>query len=226
LLLTYFFTRRSWVVWPSPAVPRAHHAYGLLFRCVASMCAIPKNRSPDLFVTLRSWRRISRRPAHSMTGSSYRVVQRSPLRRLSFRCSLPHIAQRASAQRCQAPNMFRPRGFSPPRRFTPPNRLQACCIPHPTLGSTGLLLLHALAPSLAFPPVPLPSELFPLEQPCLTSPQALAPSSLPAATPTRPRGLAPLKNPLRSSAVASQHAPVTLLGFPSEASLTLSLSPS
>jgi len=46
--------------------------------CVASMRSIPKNRSPDTFITLRSWRRISRRPAHSLMGSSYRVVQRSP----------------------------------------------------------------------------------------------------------------------------------------------------
>jgi len=116
------------------------------------------------------------RSSHFALGDASRVVRpihrwapptglfkNLPLRRLSARCPLPHIAQRASVQRCHALNMFRPRGFSPPRRLPPPNRLRAYCIPHPTMRFTGLLLHHALASSLAFPPVLLPPELFPLK---------------------------------------------------------------
>jgi hypothetical protein len=32
------------------------------------------------------------------------------------------------------PNVFRPRGFAPPRRFTPPKDSRACCIPLPIVG--------------------------------------------------------------------------------------------
>jgi hypothetical protein len=64
-----------------------------------------------------------------------------------------HRPKPASFQRRQTLNMFRPRGFSPPRRFAPPTASRACCIPLPTLRFTGLPKrgAHACDASSLFP---------------------------------------------------------------------------
>jgi hypothetical protein len=40
----------------------------------------------------------------------------------------------ASVRRLRPPDVFRPRGFAPPRRFSPPMDSRACCIPLPIVG--------------------------------------------------------------------------------------------
>lgn len=62
--------------------------------------------------------------------------RRSPLRRARPRSPLPDAPLRVhpSGRRLPTPTMFRPRGFSPPRRFSPRAGLRACCIPLPVLG--------------------------------------------------------------------------------------------
>jgi hypothetical protein len=66
--------------------------------------------------------------------SSSREI-RAPLRRQEPSASTPG-SKLPSARRCDAPHMFRPRGFSPPRRFAPHTAPRACCIPQPARGSS------------------------------------------------------------------------------------------
>lgn len=49
-----------------------------------------------------------------------------------------HKPKLASVRWCQPSNVFRPRGFPPPRRFAPSTVSRACCIPLPTMRFTGL----------------------------------------------------------------------------------------
>ena len=58
-----------------------------------------------------------------------------PLRRHGPRASTPG-SKLPSARRCQAPDAFRPRGFSPPRRFAPHTGPRVCCAPQPVRGSS------------------------------------------------------------------------------------------
>lgn len=60
---------------------------------------------------------------------------RAPLRRHEPSASTPG-SKLPSARRCDAPHVFRPRGFSPPRRFAPHTVPRACCIPQPARGSS------------------------------------------------------------------------------------------
>jgi hypothetical protein len=112
----------------------------------------------------------------------------------------------------------RPRGFSPPRRFTLPQVSRACCIPLPTMGFTGFPPppCHlAVVGGRGFPTGALPFRAFPSRKAASTSPQTLAPSTLPGCYPDRPRGLAPLARPSRRLTVAGSTALVALMGFPS-----------
>jgi hypothetical protein len=61
--------------------------------------------------------------------------RRVPLHRHRFRSPLPRGLAAPLRQRgCHPLRMFRPRGFSPPRRLPPPVVSRACCIPLPILG--------------------------------------------------------------------------------------------
>jgi hypothetical protein len=116
-------------------------------------------------------------------------------------CSFPEGVSRgpasASARCCQAPCVFRPRGFSPPRRLPPPGRSQACCILLPTMGFIGFRpapwRVHPVSrlPSLGLVPPRRcqPSRAFPACAAEVTSPSLRAPSSfsgMPAAATSRP----------------------------------------
>lgn len=74
-----------------------------------------------------------------------------------------------------------------------------------------------------FPPMHLPPEPFPPEQPCPTSPQAVASSPSSVAIPTRPRGLAPLVSPLCARPLPADLHPLLSWGFLPEATQPSSL---
>jgi len=88
----------------------------------------------------------------------------------------------ASARSCHRPDMFRPRGFSPPRRLAPPEDLRACCIPLPTLRFTGFRAPGQRVPArpLAFPHRAMPSRAYPPAAADPASPRRRA--SLPSPT--------------------------------------------
>lgn len=166
---------------------------------VTSVLHIPRDVPPDLIAVLRSWRRISRRPA-----------QRSHAELLLQGCS--KIAPPSTSGPVSTPTHLA-MCFGPtlPRvEHVPPSWVLTTLTAFSTESFAGLLhpaadhgvhrvavLGHALARFGTFPPMLHPPEPSPPEQPCPTSPQAIAPSPSSVATPTRPRGLAPLVSPLR-----------------------------
>ena len=85
----------------------------------------------------------------------------------------------ASAKRLPAPDSFRPRRSSRPRRFPPPTGLRACCVPHPTLRFIGLprSVTACLRPPPRFPTDAWPSRAFPFREAVPASPRVLAPLS-------------------------------------------------
>jgi hypothetical protein len=85
------------------------------------------HRSPAASRALRNRKRISCCPACVATGRAPRnhLVRLFVVRTV---VASSHRPKPASFRCCHTPNMFRPRGFSPPRRFTPHPRSQACCI--------------------------------------------------------------------------------------------------
>jgi hypothetical protein len=106
-------------------------------------------------------------------GAFHRVLQRSPLHRQDRWRVLPRARGLASARCCHAPNMCRPRGFSPPRRIAPPTacrHIAACCRPW---GSPGFRLYEPRCrdPSETSSPTPHPPEHSPppVAGPCITA---------------------------------------------------------
>lgn len=179
-------------------------------------CAVPKLHPPSPRLStvgsasLATWlvaKRLPRsasRPSIDITSGVHVPARRpKPLR---------------SARRCHPPRMFRPRGFSPPRRHST-SGFRACCIPKPTMGFTRFQRTDAacLPRLLAFPPVHAPSRAFPPAAAVRASPHAVAP--LPFATlpgmGARLRGLAPPGSPSRLRTVAGTPPRRGSPGFPS-----------
>ena len=157
---------------------------------------MPRHR-PPLPCVLRCRRRISCRSACCQAPSSG-LLQRSPLRRRTGWSPLPRARGLASVSRCHAAHMFRPRGFSPPRRLPPPDgrRLVAsCCRPW---GSPGLSLVGSDVPVAPWGLLTdaTPSRAFPStgSRACVTADRC--PLAVDALAHARPRGLAPPGSPL------------------------------
>jgi hypothetical protein len=80
--------------------------------------------------------------------------------------------------------MFRPRGFSPPRRFPPPEDAWACCIPLPILGFIGFpRRARRASVRRGFPADATPSRAFPTRTAVPASPRAVALMSFPGCVP-------------------------------------------
>jgi hypothetical protein len=89
-----------------------------------------------------------------------------PLHRHGLDASTPtRCRHRASDPSGQLGFLFRPRGFSPPRRFPPRRNVRACCIPLPILGFTAFPAFDRhLLPKLPWSSGAFPAMLPPLEE--------------------------------------------------------------
>jgi hypothetical protein len=169
---------------------------------------MPRHR-PPLPCVLRCRRRISCRSACCQAPSSG-LLQRSPLRRRTGWSPLPRARGLASVSRCHAAHMFRPRGFSPPRRLPPPDghRLVAsCCRPW---GSPGFGLVGSDVPVAPWGLLTdaTPSRAFPStgSRACVTADRC--PLAVGVLTHPPPRGLAPPGSPLPCLRVAARAGPM------------------
>lgn len=93
----------------------------------------PKPRPTTLMTLASSSKRPLERWSHLSAGPPLMRFA-SPLHRHVLCASTPG-SKLPSSRRCQASSMFRPRGFSPPRRFTPHTGSRVCCAPLPVWGS-------------------------------------------------------------------------------------------
>jgi len=129
-----------------------------------------ENRSshhPPRIHALRYRRRVSQPPGSLSRAPSTEFFKDHPSISISTGVH-SHSPKAASARRCQASCMFRPRGSSPPRRLPPPDDARACCIPQPTMRFTGLPHCDVACPRRApcFPTGAYPPEPFPSEKRC------------------------------------------------------------
>ena len=136
-----------------------------------------------------------------------------------------------SAQRCQAPDTFRPCRFSRLRRFTPHVALQVCCTLQPVMGfelfptgpPTDRVATTSSPPRLSQTRGSYPSKRFPLRQPhCVTAAVSFAPLIRPPFPGffSRPQGLSPSSSPLHPSVLPHPSARCSLgLCSPSRYSL-------
>jgi len=110
------------------------------------------------------WRRLSRRfrflpPDVGTPGSLSWGCRRSPLRRTQSRSPLPVRPFRdlPSSRRLPTSTVFRPRGFSPPRRITPPRPCRDVAPDCRPWGSPRFRPLRGVVPATPFCPAELSS---------------------------------------------------------------------
>jgi len=124
---------------PLPAGPSGSFLRGLSFRpfpdsstgSLMTFASSPELPS-DSRCRRRSYPRFLHLPLMRFVQSVCPSSDKTCLRQLvSTVARRPAVLPLPSAHQRQLMNVFRPRGFAPPRRFTPQTGVQACCIPEP-----------------------------------------------------------------------------------------------
>lgn len=116
----------------------------------------------------------------------------------------PTVLSNCSCWVQRAPGVFRPRGFSPPRRLAPPTASWACCIPLPILGFIGFRCARGGWPAARI--------AHPLR--CTCPPELSPPAAAGRASPRDPCPLAVLRAETRSDLEALLRRGVRCAGDP------------
>jgi len=131
-------------------------------------------------------------------------------------CASSRGPRPASVRPCHRSDMFRPRGFSPPRRIAPHPGSWACCIPQPTMGFAGFRdsARRELATRRGLPHRRHTLQSLPLpRQPCPRHREPLPPCRSPTVVDATSRPCSAGESVVHGVRCRSP-GPVALLGFP------------